>query len=384
MLGFKRKPNKREITISFIAFVCILIALFTALFFYADVIEEKREARIPAVSISIETTTKEAPAATTDVIPVGETDQLPAQTTLDALTPDTTVETEETPTQKKQTDSANISAVKKEQKEIKTLKRDDFIEKSPLGLLPKKDAYNRAPWKYYSKNFISNGRDGRIALIINNVGFDEYKFKTLLSLIPDTVTLALNPYSDIIDDAAYHAQQAGHEYLMMLPMEASNYPINDPGSKALLTTISRDKNLENLHWSMSRSTGYVGLINYMGKAFSRPNTTLKLLFSELSKRGLLFINSLGLEYNIGEEEAFENGVPYLSVDLIVDEIKTEKAIEQQLRSLELLSKEFGYAIGIIHNYPFSIKKFTEWEKTLKNKNIELVPITNLFLQPSTP
>ena len=385
MLGFKRKPNKREIAVSTIAIACIMIALFIGLSLLEGDIKKERNSRIPKRVVSLQTTQEVVPDTKTDVIPTG-----PVAPPLEIVS--TPIDQSEDKETKPITDQKE--PIKKEEKnlaqekvndlnEIKAVQQSDFLERTPSGMLPKKDAYNRAPWKYYSKNFTSSDKDGRIVIIINNVGFDEYKLKNLLAVIPSNVTLALNPYSDIIEDVSYLVQKAGHEYLMMLPMEASDYPLNDPGSKALLTTISRDKNLENLHWIMGRSTGYVGLINHMGKAFSRPNTILDMIFEEFSRRGVLYINSLGLEFNIGEDSAFKYSAPYLSIDLTIDEIKTKKAIEQQLNSLELLSKEFGYAVGIMNDYPFAVKQFSEWAKTLPDKNIEIVPITNLFLQPAT-
>lgn len=386
----KRKPSKKELIISLAMMALMIILVFFFITINAQNIKKARDNRIPFVISKV-----------TSLQPIATNISSPSTSTKDeekAITPPSLKELETTDALSKVdvktplTSTTDEDAILKQKPSLsqqpdqdvnyfKNVKEQEFLEKTEFGFLPKKDSQGRQPWKFYTQNFIQNSKKSRISIIVNNLGFDTHQLKSILSSLPKTVTLALNPYSDMVKESSDIIKSSGYEYLMMLPMESNDYPINDPGSKALLTTIGQEENLQHLHWVMGKSTGYIGLINYMGKAFIRPNTILDLLFSELEKRGLIYLNSLGLEFNIGEKEAYKKGVPYLSIDLVIDEVKTENAISQQLRSLELLSKEFGYAIGMIHNYPLSLKQLNIWNESLVKKNIEIVPISNLILQP---
>jgi polysaccharide deacetylase 2 family uncharacterized protein YibQ len=45
-------------------------------------------------------------------------------------------------------------------------------------------------------------------------------------------------------------------------MEPTNYPAYDPGPQTLLTTLNTEGNLDRLLWSLSRGTGYVGVVDF--------------------------------------------------------------------------------------------------------------------------
>ena len=60
--------------------------------------------------------------------------------------------------------------------------------------------------------------------------------------------------------------------LLQVPMEPFDYPDNDPGPQTLLTSLDAGQNIDRLHWLMSRFQGYVGIVNYHGRALHRLGT----------------------------------------------------------------------------------------------------------------
>ena len=80
------------------------------------------------------------------------------------------------------------------------------------------------------------------------------------------MTFAFSPYGAEVERLATSARAGGHEILLQAPMEPFDYPDNDPGPQTLLTSLSRDQNLDRLYWLMSRFQGYVGIANMHGRA----------------------------------------------------------------------------------------------------------------------
>ena len=78
------------------------------------------------------------------------------------------------------------------------------------------------------------------------------------------VTLAVSPYAVNPQALLQAARFSEHEYLLSLPMEPQSYPLNDPGPRALLTSLPRAENLKRLNWVLARIQGYVGVTDALG------------------------------------------------------------------------------------------------------------------------
>ena len=54
---------------------------------------------------------------------------------------------------------------------------------------------------------------------------------------------------------------------MQVPLEPFDYPNVNPGRNTLTVDATPEENIENLHWTLSRTTNYTGVMNYMGARF---------------------------------------------------------------------------------------------------------------------
>jgi polysaccharide deacetylase 2 family uncharacterized protein YibQ len=78
--------------------------------------------------------------------------------------------------------------------------------------------------------------------------------------------------------------------LLQVPMEAYDFPDNDPGPQALLTSLGSGQNIDRLHWLMSRFHGHVGVASYMGAKFAASEPALSPILRETAKRGLVYVD----------------------------------------------------------------------------------------------
>lgn len=254
----------------------------------------------------------------------------------------------------------------------------DLIEPKPVGDLPLVGMHGDKAWHMYGR-LVDTKDKKQISIIVNNVGMSKEMLMQVLQNLPNTVNLAFNPYVDDVDELILEARKNKFEPLLLAPMEPNNYPNNDPGPQALLSNVSQTQNLEHLYWILSRGTGYVGLMNYMGSDFLKNKEAMEPVFKDLNKRGLVFVDTLaGTGHSLAEGVAVTNDVPYVTADLIIDEYPVKIEIEKQLRALEILAGEFGSAVGVMNPLPLSIETVATWAKRLQNQNIALVPLSNII------
>ncbi len=82
------------------------------------------------------------------------------------------------------------------------------------------------------------------------------------------VTLAFSPYGEASESYVREARAGGHEVLLEVPMEPAAFPTDDPGAKALMTSLGPRQNIERLTWLMAQFAGYVGVIESYGGRFT--------------------------------------------------------------------------------------------------------------------
>ncbi len=257
-------------------------------------------------------------------------------------------------------------------------------EPSPQGPLPIASKDGRMVWKAYAKPFANQDARPRVAIVISGLGLSETATEAAIQLLPGNVTLAFDPYAPGLLDWVAKARHAGHEALIMVPLEPATFPISDPGPQGLMTTNAPEENRLRLEYILSRATGYVGVMTVMGSKFNTSEEHLRTFLGEIKGRGLMFIEGTLDSNSLAPKIATEIGLPRALTDIIVDSIPTKVAIDDQLVELESILSKQPAAVVIAEAYPASIERLAAWCATLESKNLVLAPLSVLadkqFLQ----
>lgn len=251
----------------------------------------------------------------------------------------------------------------------------ELVEKTTIGILPIIGSDGRKPWKVYARPFDAKDKRPRVAMVIRGLGLSATITETAIHRLPSTVTLAFTPYGMHLNRWVALARDRGHEVVLALPMEPSNYPTDDPGPHTLLTSATTDQNLDRLHWMMSRFTGYAGVMDFMGSHFTASRPHLSPIFKELNKRGLMFIDSRASLRSIAAALATKIGLPRAVNNRFIDTNPAPAAIDKRLFELERIAITAGHALGIGDPYPATIERVVEWIKGLEKKGVAVVPAT---------
>jgi polysaccharide deacetylase 2 family uncharacterized protein YibQ len=250
-----------------------------------------------------------------------------------------------------------------------------LVEETRLGLLPRKSPDGRKPWQAYARPFDATNKLPRIAIIINNLGLSGAATEAAIQRLPGPVTLSFAPYSRRLGQWIALARAAGHEVLLDLPMEPIKYPTRVRGTHTLLTSLTADQNMSRLHWTLSRVTGYVGVINQMGSRFTTSEIHVLPILMELEQRGLLFVDSRSALGSVAARVAVDVGLPRAVNSRFIDSNASRDAIDARLSSLEKIARNKGFAVGIGAPFPVTIDRLARWARRLDDKKLVLAPIS---------
>jgi polysaccharide deacetylase 2 family uncharacterized protein YibQ len=260
--------------------------------------------------------------------------------------------------------------------QLASLPRDDLIEKTADGLLPRIGNDGTRPLDAYARPSDSSAGDTRIAIVIGGMGIDADGTTRAIQSLPGQITLAFAPYGAGLPKLAADARTSGHELLLQIPLEPFNYPATNPGQNTLTADATPAVNLDRLHWLLGRITNYVGVINYMGARFTGEADALKPVIDEIGGRGLLYLDD-GSSARSKAGELAGSTTPYLRADVVLDADLSPAAINARLAQLLAIAKERGYAIATGTAFPATIEQVAAFARTAAAKGITLVPVSAL-------
>ncbi|MGB8277107.1 MAG: divergent polysaccharide deacetylase family protein [Methylovirgula sp.] len=253
-----------------------------------------------------------------------------------------------------------------------------LVERSRYGLLPRMGKDGTRPADVYARPWPAGAAKPnapRIALVVGGVGLSESATATAIGNLPGPITLAFAPYGDDLKGKVTQARDAGHEVILQLPMEPIDYPRTNPGPHALLATASVAENTDNLHWLLSRFTGYTGVANFLGAKFTSAPAAFDPVLREIGERGLFYIDDGASARSIGLTLAKEVGLPAVRADLILDAPTQADTIDANLAKLEAIAREKGTAIGMASDLPKSLEKLARFAQTAAARGIVLIPLS---------
>ena len=206
----------------------------------------------------------------------------------------------------------------------------------------------------------------KVAIIIDDVGFDTDLARSFLELKPP-LTLSVLPTAPYAQAIARDAVGKGEEVLLHLPMEPKESDGEGPGAGALLARMDEAEFVETLNGHLSRIPGIKGVNNHMGSLLTEKEDKMALLFRELKKRRLFFVDSRTTPYTVASKVASEMKVPVASRSVFLDHDLSKEAMKLQWDRLFTMAMEQGYAVLIAHPHQETLVFLREHLPDLRSK-----------------
>ena len=255
-----------------------------------------------------------------------------------------------------------------------------LIEQSETGPLPIRAADGRRPVDVYARPW-SGARGARVAIVIGGLGLSQTGTQEAIGKLPPEVTLAFAPLGNSIGRWMQEGRRKGHEIVMQVALEPFDYPNVNPGRNTLTVAAPAAENLKNLRWTLSRTTNYTGVMNYMGARFVADAAAMGPVMAELGKRGLLYLDDGSSARSVAPELALKNRVPVAVGDATIDAVRDRGDILKKLDQLESTARAKGFAIGTGSAFDVTVDAVSSWVEEAKRRGIEIVPVSALVTDP---
>lgn len=255
---------------------------------------------------------------------------------------------------------------------------------TPKGALPKvtKDI---SPSMIYAPRYVWDTKNPKpaIAVLVVGLGMNARSMEAALTL-PSEVAFSFSPYGENAAEWVEWARNAGHEAWMDLPSQTRDFPRTDPGPYGIFKGLPPSQILEHMHEAMFRFPGFVGMTLPLDQSVLAESGVAVTMLEELGKRGLL----LAVPSSNVDIARLAHVAPHrkeiLLADTIIDSTPSEAFIRARLAKLEDEVKRKNRMFVVVGNTPLSLTLVAEWARTLKGKDILLVPPTAFIDRPEPP
>ena len=248
-------------------------------------------------------------------------------------------------------------------------------EDSPEGPAPRISETGQLPWQAYARPFNLADPRPKIAIVMANIGLARFASDQAINRLPANVTMGIDLEGTSVSAWADRARQAGHETILVMPMEPFGYPYSDPGAHALLTRLPTSDNLLRLLWGLRQASGYIGITSFSGSHFSTVPEKLTPILQELKQRGLMVLDARVAPHSTIEDLARQMQVPRAAVTSVIDLDPVPSSIDNALSQLEQTARINGYAVAVASPYPSPLDRLEVWSKGLPKRGIALAPLS---------
>ncbi|HDQ26126.1 MAG TPA: divergent polysaccharide deacetylase family protein [bacterium] len=220
----------------------------------------------------------------------------------------------------------------------------------------------------FKARFIRNNRP-KIAVILDDWGYNTKGIPYLKSIKQPFAAAILPglPYSSL---AAKEAAAGAKAVMLHLPMEPkTKLPLEKNTIKA---NMSEGEVKYALDTHIAEVRGFTGINNHQGSLATTSHRIMRIVLNEIKERNLFFIDSLTTPDTIGYKLAARMGVKSSKRDIFIDNEKDEKYITGQFEQLKRAAKSRGYAVGLGHDDPVTLRTLAVLMEKAEKEGFEFV------------
>tara|TARA_Y100001960_G_C14768695_1_gene878546 strand:+ start:434 stop:1465 length:1032 start_codon:yes stop_codon:yes gene_type:complete len=219
----------------------------------------------------------------------------------------------------------------------------------------------------------------QIAIVIDDVGVHVANSRYSAEKLPVEMTFAYLPYGRITQELIKQEFNKTREAMLHLPMEPMGKI--DPGPNALFANMTQEKIAELTNYNVNQVIDYiVGANNHMGSKFTANQKDMETVLKIMDENKLFFIDSFTTAKTKVKDarNVVAKEMPLLKRNIFLDHEITTEFITGQLKKLERVADNNGYAIAIGHPYKVTTDNLVKWAEGLDKTKYQLVPITSIL------
>ncbi len=253
------------------------------------------------------------------------------------------------------------------------------VKKQAREAAEKENLENAPLYVKHAQKFTADPNKKLIAIVIDDLGVHRVNSLYSAEKLPKEITFSYLPYGNSTQAILKTEQAKGREAMLHLPAEAMS-PI-DPGPDALYANMTREQIEKTTYKNLNQVIDYVvGANNHMGSKFTSSLESMKPVLEIMDKEKLFFMDSFTSAKTqvSAAKKAVTPDLPLLTRHIFLDHKRTNEFITGQLKKLERVADQKGYAIAIGHPHKVTTEALLKWIENLDTSKYQLVPITAII------
>lgn len=219
----------------------------------------------------------------------------------------------------------------------------------------------------------SQVRAPAVAIIIDDLGYKKALGGEIAAL-PWPLTVAVIPDTPHARYLAELAFRQGKEVMIHAPMETSD---QRPWETGLNNTLSESAFVARTEQMLNAIPHAVGLNNHGGSLLTTSQLHMSWLMRTLKARDLYFIDSRTNPNSVAAQVAGRYQLATASRNVFLDNSREPAAVMSQLATLEHIARQRGYAIGIGHPHPETLRALQVSLAAMHERGVQLVYVSEL-------
>lgn len=216
---------------------------------------------------------------------------------------------------------------------------------------------------------------GKIAIVVDDFGYHQDTLP-IISGIKYPMTTSVLPKLAYSSKAAKLLRACGFEIILHLPMEpAEKRPLE---KDTILAGMSPEQISSILQRDLASIGPCKGVSNHMGSKLTADSETMRIIFHELKKRKLYFLDSFVSPESVCEDLAAQTNVKYARRSIFLDNYSDPAYIKMQLNKLKTYARIRGQAIGIGHDKKNTLEVLKNTLPELEKDGYKLVFVSDLI------
>lgn len=215
---------------------------------------------------------------------------------------------------------------------------------------------------------------GKIAIVIDDWGYNLNNLR-IVEDIRYPLTASILPNLNYSYRVAQELKKRGFEIILHLPME----PYEKYRLEKNTVTVSLDESAikDIIKKDLSNIVYAKGISNHMGSRATSDSRIMGIVFKELKKRRLYFLDSFVVPKSVCSKLAGKMDLPFAKRDVFLDNKDNPEYIQQQINKLKLKALTHGQAIGIGHDKKNTLEILKESMPELEKEGYKFVFVSEL-------
>ena len=215
---------------------------------------------------------------------------------------------------------------------------------------------------------------GKIAIVIDDWGYNLHNLAAL-DRIKYPITASILPNINYSKKAAQELHQKGLEIILHLPMEPhEKYRLE---KNTIMTSMNEATIISILEKDLTGLPYVKGVSNHMGSFATEDPRTVEIIFKELKKRKLYFLDSVVSSYSVAASLAKNLGVAFIQRNVFLDNEEDPIYIRGQIDKLKTKANLHGSAVGIGHDRKVTLEVLNTVMPKLEKEGYKFVFVSDL-------